>query len=105
MHLAKIRPVGPVGIGHRSIGKPVHLIRTGYEDWRWGKGETTPGYPTMRIYCGNVGRSVKRIGERLRNRTGDALMATDVPSGLTVHRIAQRPFYAVALHGVHQARG
>ena len=48
-----------------NLGKPVHLILAGFEDPRWGTGETTPWYPTMTIYRGDVDESVKRISERL----------------------------------------
>jgi hypothetical protein len=49
-----------------SMGKRVHLILTEYEDWRWGTGgETTPWYPTMTIYRGDIDESVKRIRDRL----------------------------------------
>ena len=48
-----------------NIGKPVHLILADFEDWRWGTGETTPWYPTVTIYRGDVRESVNRICERL----------------------------------------
>jgi hypothetical protein len=48
-----------------NIGKTVHLILTGHEDWRWQTGASTPWYPTVTIYRGDVDESVKRIGERL----------------------------------------
>jgi len=52
-----------------NIGKPVHLIPTAYEDWRWGTGDTTPWYPTITIYRGNVRKSLALVSERLSRRS------------------------------------
>jgi ADP-heptose:LPS heptosyltransferase len=49
-----------------NIGKPTHLLLCPYEDWRWGTGDTTPWYPSMRLYRANLGRAVKKIAARLR---------------------------------------
>jgi hypothetical protein len=56
-----------------NIGKPVHLILTAYEDWRWGTGERTPWYPTMTIYRGDVDRSVQRIREMAGVSAGETM--------------------------------
>ena len=51
-----------------SMGRPTHLVLTDYQYWRWGTGETTPWYPTMTVYRGNVDESVRRIAARLSTR-------------------------------------
>ena len=49
-----------------NIGKPTHLLLCPYEDWRWGMGDRTPWYPSMRLYRGNLGKAVKDVAERLK---------------------------------------
>lgn len=44
-----------------AMGKRTHLILTSFEDWRWGVGDTTPWYPSMSIYRGNVAGSIKKL--------------------------------------------
>jgi hypothetical protein len=49
-----------------NVGAPVHMILTPeHQDLRWGDADTTPWYPGMRIYRGDVAESVKLICERL----------------------------------------
>jgi hypothetical protein len=48
-----------------NMGKPTHLLLCPYEDWRWGTGETTPWYPSMRLYRGNLGKAVSVVGKDL----------------------------------------
>lgn len=37
-----------------ALGRPVWLLHSKYGDWRWGlRGETTPWYPTMRVFRQN----------------------------------------------------
>jgi hypothetical protein len=61
--------------------KPVHLLLPGPQDWRFGTEATTPWYPTMRIYRGNVGQSVERIARNL-------LRAADKSGAQTPRRAA-----------------
>jgi hypothetical protein len=49
-----------------NIGKPTHLLLCPYEDWRWGMSDTTPWYPSMRLYRGNRGRAVDNIAAVVR---------------------------------------
>lgn len=43
------------GVAHiaGSLGVPTHLVLTDYEDWRWGPGERTGWYPSMRLHRGD----------------------------------------------------
>jgi len=43
----------------------LHLVLGRYEDWRWGTGDTTPWYPTMTIYRGDVRESLALVRDRL----------------------------------------
>lgn len=52
-----------------AMGKPVHLILTTYEDWRWGSGERTEWYPSMHIHRGSVAASVARVAKILSEAT------------------------------------
>jgi len=43
------------GVAHLagSLGIPTHLVLTDYECWRWGPGERTDWYPSMRLHRGD----------------------------------------------------
>jgi hypothetical protein len=54
-----------------ALGRPVWTLLPFSPDWRWGsEGETTPWYPTMRLFrqtvLGEWGAVVERVAEELR---------------------------------------
>jgi uncharacterized protein (TIGR03032 family) len=53
-----------------ALGKPVWVLLPAVPDWRWGlEGETTPWYPTMRLFrqgrAGDWGRVTQRVAQTL----------------------------------------
>ena len=53
-----------------NVGVRTHLLLCAHQDWRWGMGDRTPWYPTMRIHRGAPGDAVAGIAR--------ALVATDL---------------------------
>jgi ADP-heptose:LPS heptosyltransferase len=58
-----------------ALGKPVWNLLTDVADWRWGlQGETTPWYPTMRLFRqtepGDWKGMMERVAEALKNTFG-----------------------------------
>ncbi len=60
-----------------ALGKPVWILLPEVPDWRWGlTGETTPWYPSMRLFrqerCGDWTAVILRISEALASRAQEA---------------------------------
>lgn len=54
-----------------ALGRPVWTLLSAAPDWRWGvEGETTPWYPTMRLFrqrtAGDWDEVIGRVGDELR---------------------------------------
>ena len=81
-----------------NIGKPTHLLLCRFEDCRWGMGDTgdtTPWYPSMLLYRGNLGKAVNKIATRLRE-LGEAKGATLESAGQAATAIDQEIRLAAA---------
>lgn len=48
-----------------ALGRPAHVLLQRHADWRWGDADTTPWYPTLRLYRQDVpgewGAPVQRL--------------------------------------------
>jgi tetratricopeptide (TPR) repeat protein len=95
-----------------AMGKPVWVLLSAVPDWRWLlEGETSPWYPTMRLFrqerCGQWGPPLTRLARRLEELAGALALARRVEgtAGLLAaavhyHRRGERPEALLFYHRI-----
>lgn len=51
-----------------ALGRPAWVLLAPVSDWRWGEGETTPWYPSLRLFRGDWEEMIARAAEELAAR-------------------------------------
>src|SRR5262249_39997514 len=82
-----------------ALGKAVWVMLAAVPDWRWGlEGETTPWYPTMRLFRqaqpGDWAGLIQRVVETLSNRISiaSAVSASNEGASLAGAGVQPEPF-------------
>lgn len=100
-----------------AMGKPVWLLLAAVPDWRWQlAGETSPWYPTMRLFrqerSGEWGAPLTRLARRLEELAGALALARRVEgtegllaAAVYYHRRGERPEALVFYHRILRRDG